>query len=197
MNTLAYRSDARRLMKGNGLLVLGLYRISCVDWLLAEQKHERGLAIGGAISSVTTLRFADLDGLPQDTTMEPLNTRSLTDVCRRAREWIPPLRKGKLTTENKPNNKHHKMYRRFSKPPRQTPGEYSREHTRAISVEGDSRRNKWLDIPMDDGLVAAYDPLDIKNAKYWIVTSSVYVYTPRSLFWPGVIFLVAPKLDCG
>ena len=50
---------------------------------------------------------------------------------------------------------------------------------------------------MGDSLFAAYDPLDIKNAKYLIVTSSDYPYTPRSLFWPDVIFLTAPKLVWG
>ena len=50
---------------------------------------------------------------------------------------------------------------------------------------------------MGDILFAAYDPLDIKAAKYLIVASSDYLYTPRSLFWPDVIFLTAPKLDWG
>ena len=72
-----------------------------------------------------------------------------------------------------------------------------REHPRASSVEGHDRRYKGLEIPMGDSLFAAYDPLDIKNAKYLIVTSSDYPYTPRSLFWPDVIFLTAPKLVWG
>ena len=37
----------------------------------------------------------------------------------------------------------------------------------------------------------------MKAAKYLIVDSSDYLYTPRSLFWPDVIFLTAPKLDWG
>ena len=37
----------------------------------------------------------------------------------------------------------------------------------------------------------------MKAAKYLIVASSDYLYTPRSLFWPDVIFLTAPKLDWG
>ena len=37
----------------------------------------------------------------------------------------------------------------------------------------------------------------MKAAKYLIVASSYYLYTPRSLFWPDVIFLTAPKLDWG
>ena len=37
----------------------------------------------------------------------------------------------------------------------------------------------------------------MKAAKYLIVASSEYLYTPRSLLWPDVIFLTAPKLDRG
>ena len=169
MITLTSRADARRMMDGNGPTVAGLYRILGVDWLLAEQEE---------FSSATALRFVDLNGLPQDNTMRPVNTRFLTDVRRRARELIPDLRKGNLTTENKPNNKHHKMYRKLSKPPGQLPGEYSREFPRATSVEGDDRRYKGLETLMGNRLFASYDPLDIKNAKYLIVASSDYLYTP-------------------
>ena len=131
MNTLTCRADARKMMGGDGSTVSGLYRITGVDWLLAEQEQ---------FSSATTLRFVDIDELPQDNTFGPLITRSLTDDCCRARELTPPLRSDKFMIENKPNNKYHKMYRQFSKPPGQVPGEYSREYPRATSVEGDDMR---------------------------------------------------------
>ena len=183
MNTLTCREDARKMMGGEGPTVSRLYRIPGVDWMLAEQ---------GQFSSATTLRYVDLNGLPQDNTFGPLNTRSLTDVRRRARELTPPARKGKFLSENKPNNKHHKMYRQFAKPPGQAPDEYSRDYPRATSVVGDDKRYVGLKAPVGDSLFAVYDPLDIKAAKYLIVASSDYLYTPRSLFWPDVIFLTAP-----
>ena len=65
----------------------------------------------------------------------------------------------------------------------------------ATSVEGDDRRYEGLKAPMGDSLFAAFDPLDIKEAKYLIIASSDYLYTPRSFFWPDVIFLTAPNLD--
>ena len=188
MNTLTCREDAMRMIGGESPTVSRLYRIPGVDWLLAEQEQ---------FSSTTTLRYADLNGLPQDNTFGPLNTRSLTDVRQRARELTPPARKGKFQAENKPNNKHHKMYRQFAKPPGQTPGDYSRDYPRTTTVDGDDRRYAKLEAPMGDGLFAAYDPLEMKAAKYLIVASSDYLYTPRSLFWPDVIFLTAPKLDWG
>ena len=113
-----------RMIGGESPTVSRLYRISGVDWLLAEQEQ---------FSSTTTLRHADLNGLPQDNTFGPLNTRSPSDVQQRARELTPPARRGKFQTENKPNNKHHKMYRQFAKPPGQTPGEYSRDYPRTTT----------------------------------------------------------------
>ena len=64
-------------------------------------------------------------------------------------------------------------------------------------MEGDDRRYEGLKAPVGDSLFAAYDPLDIKEARYLIIASSDYLDTPRSLFWPDVIFLTAPKLDWG
>ena len=142
MNTLTCRVDARRMMGGDGPTVSGLCQIPGVDWLLAEQEQ---------FSFATTPRFVDLDGLHQD------NTRSLTDVRLRARQLTPLSQRGKLLTENKPNNKHHKMYRQFSKPPCHAPVEYSRDYSRATSVEGDDRRYAGLKAPVGDSLVAAYD----------------------------------------
>ena len=188
MNTLTCREDARKMIGGEGPTVSRLYRIPGVDWLLSEQEQ---------FSSATTLRHVDLNGLPQDNTFGPMNTRSLTDIRRRARKLTPPARKGKFLAENKPNSKHHKMYRQFSKPPGQAPSEYSRDYPRATSVEGDDRRYAGLTAPVGDSLFSAYYPLDMKAAKYLIVASSDYLYTPRSLFWPDVIFLTAPKLDWG
>ena len=188
MSTFTCREDARKMIGGEGPTVSRFYRLPGVDWLIVGEEQ---------FSSATTLRYVDLNGLPQDNTFGPLNTRSLTDVRRRARELTPPARKGKFLVENKPNKKHHKMYRQFDKPPGQAPGEYSRDYPRATSVEGDDKRYAALMATVGDSLFAVYDPLDMKAAKYLIVASSDYLYTPRSLFWPDVIFLTAPKLDWG
>ena len=85
MNTLTCRADARKMMGGESPTKSVLYRISDVDWLLAEQDQ---------LSSATTLTYVDLVGLPQDTIFGPLNTRSLTKDRRRARELTPPSRRG-------------------------------------------------------------------------------------------------------
>ena len=64
-------------------------------------------------------------------------------------------------------------------------------------MEGDDKIYAGLMAPVGDSLFAAYDPLGMKAAKYLIVASSDYLYTPRSLFWPDLIFLTAPKFDRG
>ena len=64
-------------------------------------------------------------------------------------------------------------------------------------MDGNDRRYGELKAPVGDGLFAAYDPFDIKAAEYLIVASSDYLYTPRSLFWPDMVFMTAPKLDWG
>ena len=120
-----------RMIGGEGPIESRLYRIPGVDWLLAEQEQ---------FSSTTTLQHADLNGLPQDNTFRPLNTRSLTDVRQRARELTPP--KVKFQTDSKPNNKHHKMYRQFAKAPGQTPGKYSRDYP---------ERPRWMGLTGDTG----------------------------------------------
>ena len=118
------------MIGGEGPIVSRLNRIPGVGWLLAQQE---------LFSCATTLRHVDLNGLPQDNTFGPLNTQSLKDVRRRARELTIPVRKGKFLAESKPNNKHHKMYRQFAKPPGQAPGEYSRYYQRATSVKETTR----------------------------------------------------------
>ena len=64
-------------------------------------------------------------------------------------------------------------------------------------MEGYDKRYAGLTAPVGDNLFAAYDPLDMKAAKYLILASSDYLYTLRSLFWPDEIFLTAPKLNWG
>ena len=99
--------------------------------------------------------------------------------------------------ENKHNNRYHKMGKQFAKPPGQTSGEYLRDCRRITPVEGDERRLTHLESPKGECLFAAYDPQEMKLGRILIVASSEYLYMPRSLFWPYVIFFTAPNLDWG
>ena len=57
MSMLTCREDARKRIGGEGPTLSRLYRIPGVDWLVAGQEQ---------FSSATTLRYVDLNGLPQE-----------------------------------------------------------------------------------------------------------------------------------
>ena len=71
LQTVSFAADAMRMLNGARLSVNGLYSITGVDWLIAA---------GIKFSSITALRFADLEGLPSNKTMGPVNARPLQDV---------------------------------------------------------------------------------------------------------------------
>ena len=81
------------MLNGVDPTVSVLYRIAGVDRLLADEVH---------ISSATTLQLVDLEGLPGDNTMGPLNTRSMTGVRHQVRQRASPNRRGKFLVENRP-----------------------------------------------------------------------------------------------
>ena len=68
---VSFIEDARRMLNGAMLSVSKLYSITGVDWLIAASIN---------FSSTTALRFADLEGLPSNNTMGPVNARPLQDV---------------------------------------------------------------------------------------------------------------------
>ena len=82
MNTLESQANAKKKLKGYNPTVF-IQNIRCV----AEDEK---------FIFATTLRLVDLQGLPRDNTMGPLNTRSLTSLCHQARERAPSSRKGKF-----------------------------------------------------------------------------------------------------
>ena len=71
LQTVSFAADAMRILIGASLSVNGLYSITGRDWLIAA---------GLSFSSTTALRFADLEGLPSNNTMGPVNARPLQDV---------------------------------------------------------------------------------------------------------------------
>ena len=64
LQTVSFAADAMRMLNGASLSVSGLYSIAGVDWLIAA---------GINFSSTTAVRFADLEGLPSNNTMGPVN----------------------------------------------------------------------------------------------------------------------------
>ena len=71
VQTVSFAADTMRVLNGARLSVSGLYSITGVDWLIAA---------GINLSSTTALRFADLEGLPSNSTMVSVNGRPLQDA---------------------------------------------------------------------------------------------------------------------
>ena len=71
LQRVSFIEDARRMLNGATLSVSRLYSITGVDWLIAASIN---------FSSTTALRFADLEGLPSNNRMGPVNARPLQDV---------------------------------------------------------------------------------------------------------------------
>ena len=66
LQRVSFIEEARRMLIGATLSVSRLYSITGVDWLIAASIN---------FSSTTALRFADLEGLPSNNTMGPVNAR--------------------------------------------------------------------------------------------------------------------------
>ena len=184
LQTVSFAADAMRMLNGAGLSVNGLYSITGVDWLIAA---------GINFSSTTASRFADLEGLPSNNTMGPVNTRPLEDAKLNHNEINREERPGRFLTTRAPIGQHVKMFRQV----KATPGHVKeRAYPKQVNQEGDVQRYGGLkSIKKDETIFAAYDKAEMRKAKIMIVASSDFVHTSESLFWPDVLMLAAVDLD--
>ena len=184
LQRVSFIEDARRMLNGATLSVSRLYSITGVDWLIAASIN---------FSSTTALRFADLEGLPSNNTMGPVNARPLQGVRLNHdegnREEIP----GRFLVTRAPIGQHVKMFRQVSSPPGHVK---DRIYPKLVNQDGDAQRYGGLKaIKKDETIFAAYDKAEMRKAKIMIVANSEFVYTSKSLFWPDVIMLAAVDLD--
>ena len=185
LQTVSFAADAMRMLNGARLSINGLYSITGADWLIAA---------GINFSSTTALTFADLEGLHSNYTMGPVNARPLQDVKLNHDEGNREERPGRFLTTRAPIGQHVKMFRQI----KALPGHVKeRAHPKQVNQEGDVQRCVGLKaIKKDETIFAAYDKAEKKKAKIMVVaTSSDFVYTSKSLFWPDVIMLAAVDLD--
>ena len=184
LQRVSFIEDARRILNGARLSVSRLYSITGVDWLKAA---------GINFSTTTALRFADLEGLPSNNTMGPVNARPLQDVRLNHDEGNREERPGRFLTTRAPIGQHVKMFRQVATPPSHVK---ERTYPKQVSQDGDVQRYGGLkEIKKDETIFAAYDKAEIRKAKIMIVANSEFVYTSKSLFWPEVIMLAAVDLD--
>ena len=180
----SFIEEVRRMLNGATLSVSRLYSITGVDWLIAASIN---------FSSTTALRFADLEGLPSNNTMGPVNARPLQDVRLNHDEGNLEERPGSFLTTRAPIGKHVKMFRQLTTPPGHVK---ERIYPKLVGRDGDVQRYRGLKAIMkDETIFAAYDKAEMRKAKIMIVANSEFAYTSKSLFWPDVIMLAAVDLD--
>ena len=184
LQRVSFIEDARRMLNGATLSVSRLYSITGVDWLIAASIN---------CSSTTALRFADLEGLPSNNTMGPVNARPLQDVRLNHDERNLEERPGRFLTTRAPIGKHVKIFRQLTTPPGHVK---ERVYPKLVNQDGYAQRYGGLiAIKKDETIFAAYDKAEMRKAKIMVVANSEFVYTSKSLFWPDVIMLAAVDLD--
>ena len=173
LQRVSFIEDARRMLNGATLSVSRLYSITGVDWLIAASIN---------FNSTTALRFADLEGLPSNNTMGPVNARPLQDVRLNHDEGNREERPGRFLTTRAPIGQHVKIFRQLTT----TPGHVKeRVYPKLVNQDGDAQRYGGLiAIKKDETIFAAYDKAEMRKAKIMVVADSEFVYTSRSLFWP-------------
>ena len=184
LQRVSFIEDVRRMLNGAMLSVSRLYSITGVDWLIAASIN---------FSSTTALRFADLEGLPSNNTMGPVNARPLQDVRLNHDEGNREERPGRFLTTRAPIGQYVKMFRQLTTPPGHVK---ERIYPKLVNQDGDVQRYGGLKaIKKDETMFAAYDKAEMRKAKFMIVANSKFVYTSKSLFWLDVIMLAAVDLD--
>ena len=184
LQRVRFIEDARTMLNGARLSVSRLYSITGVDWLIAANIN---------FSSTTALRFADLEGLPSNNTMGPVNASPLQDVRLNHDDGNREERPGRFLVTRAPIGQHVKMFRQVSSPPGHVK---ERIYPKLVGQDGDVQTYGELKvIKKDETIFAAYDKAEMRKAKIMIVANSEFVYTSKSLFWPDVIMLAAVDLD--
>ena len=184
LQRVSFIEDARRMLNGATLSVSRLYSITGVDWLIAASIN---------FSSTTALRFADLDGLPFNNTMGPVNARPLQDVRLNHDEGNREERPGRFLVTRAPIGQYVKLFKQLSSPPGHVK---ERICPKLVNQDRDAQRYGGLiAIKKDETIFAAYDKAEMRKAKIMIIANSEFVYTSKSLFWPDVIMLAAVDLD--
>ena len=125
------------------------------------------------------MRFADLEGLPCNNTMGPVNARPLEDVRLNHDEGNREERPGRFLTTRASIGQHVKIFRQVKTPPSHVK---ERAYPKQVNQEGDAQ--SYGGLKKDETIFAAYDKAEMRSAKIAIVANSEFVHTSKSLFWP-------------
>ena len=154
LQRVSFIEDARRMLNGATLSVSRLYSITGVDWLIAASIN---------FSSTTALRFAELEGLPSNNSMGPVNARPLQYVRLNHDKGNREERPGRFLTTRAPIGQHVKIFRQLTTPPGHVK---ERVYPKLVNQDGDAQRYGGLTaIKKDETIFAAYDKAEMRKAK--------------------------------
>ena len=169
LQRVSFIEDARRMLNGARRSVSRLYSITGVEWLIAASIN---------FSSTTAFRFADLEGLPPNNTMGPVNAIPLQDVRLNHDEGNRVERPGRFLTTRAPIGQHVKMFRQVTAHPGHVK---ERVYPKLRNQDGDVQRYGGLKaIKKDETIFAAYDKAEKRKAKIMIVAKTEFVHTVGS-----------------
>ena len=110
----------------------------------------------------TDRRFDDLEGLPSNNTMGPVNARSLQDVKMNLGKGNREQRAGRFLTTRAPIGQHVKMFKQIGAPPFHVK---ERAYPKQVTQEGDVQRYGGMKInKKDETIFAAYDKVEMRKA---------------------------------
>ena len=128
LQRVSFIEDARRMLNVATLSVSRLYSITGVDWLIAASIK---------FSSTTAMRFADLEGLPSNNTMGPVNIIPLQDVRLNHDKGNREKRPVRFLVTRAPIGQHVKMFKQLSSPPGHVK---ERIYPKLVNQDGDAQR---------------------------------------------------------
>ena len=175
LQTVKFAADALRMLNGARLTVSGLYTIADVDWLIAACIN---------FSSTTALRLADLEGLPSNNTMGPVNARPLQDVKLNHDEGNREERPGRCLTTRAPIEQHAKRFKQIRA---HSSHVKERAYSKQVIQDGEVERYGGMKFRKDEAIFAVYDQVEMRKMKILVLASSDFVHTSKSLLWPEVI----------
>ena len=150
------------------------------------------LAAGTNFSSTTTLRFGDLEGLPSNDTMGPVNARPLQNVRINHFEQNKEERPERFLTTSAPTGQNVKMFKEEQAARAHVK---ERAYPKTVTQGGDVERYRELKFRIDETIIAAYDKAEMRRAKILVIASSDFVHTSKFSFWPDVLMLAGTDLD--
>ena len=125
-------------------------------------------------SSTAALRLADIEGLPSNNTIGPVNAIPLQDVRRTQVEQTREERPGRFLRRRGPTRQHEEMLKQVRAPPAHV---MERAYPKQVTQEKDAERYFELSFRIDKTIFAAYCKAEMRKVKILVIASLDFVNT--------------------